>query len=423
MLPARPGDGEVGVAVVHACPRLLQQLDDFVRRRLPVVVDVLLVREAEHQHPRQLHGLGLVVERLGHLRDDVVRHRGVHLAGQLDEARPDPVLGGLPREVERVERDAVSAQARAGVEGREAKRLRLGRFDDLPDVDTHLVERDLQLVDQGDVDRAIDVLEQLARLGDARRRDRNDLVDGRRVEGDRDLGRDGLDAADHLGNRAGVELRVARILAFGREGQQEVGGALQAGGLEDRLDLFVGRAGIRGRLEDDELAGPQALCDLAGRIVHVREVGFAVLAEWRRHADQYRVAVADAVEVGGGREAAACDRGGDARRADVLDIRLAAREGLDLLRVEIEADDREACLFEDQGQRQPDVALADDADAGGPPGNALLQLLDHLLVSGPVSGALAIRSAPLEARAGRAAGVPALRGRSCAESAHRRSVP
>ena len=78
-------------------------------------------------------------------------------------------------------------EARARVERREAEGLGLGRFDDFPDVDAHLVEGHLQLVDQGDVDRAEDVLEQLRRLGHAGRRHRHHLVDRQPRRGRRPL--------------------------------------------------------------------------------------------------------------------------------------------------------------------------------------------------------------------------------------------
>ena len=47
------------------------------------------------------------------LVDDVVRHAGVDVAGQLDEARIEAALLRLPRQVERIDRDAVAAEARA----------------------------------------------------------------------------------------------------------------------------------------------------------------------------------------------------------------------------------------------------------------------------------------------------------------------
>src|SRR5207253_1274411 len=100
----------------------------------------------------------------GDAADDVAGHGGVDLAGQLDEARVDPVAAGGPGEVEGVNGDAVSAQAGAGVEGLEAERLGPRRLDHLPHVDAHAFKDHLQLVDQGDVDGAVGVLQDLARL-------------------------------------------------------------------------------------------------------------------------------------------------------------------------------------------------------------------------------------------------------------------
>jgi hypothetical protein len=57
----------------------------------------------------------------------------------------------------------VPAHAGPGVEAHEAVGLGGCRVDDIPDVDTHAVGEHRQLVYEGDVDRAEDVLEQ--RLG------------------------------------------------------------------------------------------------------------------------------------------------------------------------------------------------------------------------------------------------------------------
>src|SRR5206468_2767139 len=106
------------------------------------------------------------------------------LPGQLDEARVDTLLPRRPGQVEGIDGDAVSPEARPGVKGLKAERLGLRRGDYLPDVDAHRVEDDFQLVDQGDVDRPIGVLEDLARLRHARAGDGHDAVDNRLVQGD-----------------------------------------------------------------------------------------------------------------------------------------------------------------------------------------------------------------------------------------------
>ena len=144
-----------------------------------------------------------LVERVGDLLDDPVGHRAVDLAGQLDEARVQAVLARLPGQVERIDRDAVPAEAGTRIVGHEAERLGGGRADDLVDVDAHPVGDDLHLVDEADVDRAVDVLQQLGQLGGLGRAHRHDRVDHLAVERDADLEAGRRDAAADLRESCG----------------------------------------------------------------------------------------------------------------------------------------------------------------------------------------------------------------------------
>ena len=117
-----------------------------------------------------VHRLALVVQRVRDLLDHEVRHLAVDLARQVDEARLVVQRAHLPREVVRIERNAVAADAGARRELHEAERLRRGRVDHFPHVDAQLVAHDRHLVDQADVHRAEGVLEQLDQLGRLRRR-------------------------------------------------------------------------------------------------------------------------------------------------------------------------------------------------------------------------------------------------------------
>ena len=90
---------------------------------------------------------------------------------------PTGVTTRLPREVGRVERDAVTADPGARVERHEPERLGGGRLDDLPGVDALLGAERGELVDERDVDHAEGVLEQLRHLGRTAPRDRVDVVD------------------------------------------------------------------------------------------------------------------------------------------------------------------------------------------------------------------------------------------------------
>ena len=98
-----------------------------------------LVADAEEEDLRALDRLAGVVE--GAL--DPLHAEGrlglVDLAGQLDELGVEVVLARLEGEVEGVDREAVAAHARPGVEAHEAEGLGRGGVDHLPDVDAEPV--------------------------------------------------------------------------------------------------------------------------------------------------------------------------------------------------------------------------------------------------------------------------------------------
>ena len=130
-----------------------------------------------------------------------------------------------------------------GIERLEAERLGLGRLDHLPDVDPHPVVEHLQLVDQGDVDGAVGVLEDLAGLGHLGAGDRHDL--GRRP------GRRGRAASSRLrGSRPPTTLGIVGAEKFGLPGSSRSGlkarkkslAGLEPAGLEDRQDDVAGGA-------------------------------------------------------------------------------------------------------------------------------------------------------------------------------------
>ena len=90
--------------------------------------------------------------------------------------------------------------------------------------------------------------------------------------------------------------------------------------------------------------------------------GSRASVERGRHADDDGVGLAEPVEVVGGLEPAARRIGADDVVADVADVALAAGEPVDLGGVGVEAEDGEPPLGEGPGQRQADVAEADDPD-------------------------------------------------------------
>jgi len=159
-----------------------------------------------------------------------------------------------------------------------------------------------------------------------------------------------------------VAVAKAGILALRREGEEEVAPAGQAGGLEDRLEHLGGGAGIGGRFEHDQLARAQPRGDRAGGGLDIGQVGLAVAGERGRHADQERVGLGQAGEVGGGGQPSLRHRRRDLRARDVLDVALAAVEPRHIGRVDVEAEHGEAGPRGGQRQRQPDIAQPDDAN-------------------------------------------------------------
>ncbi|GAA3611241.1 hypothetical protein GCM10022199_13880 [Marihabitans asiaticum] len=161
------------------------------------------------------------------------------------------------------------------VEGLEAEGLGLGGVDDVPEVDVEVVAEAGNLVDQGDLDVAVGVLEQLGRLGLAGALGADDGVDEAAVEGGGvDAGR--LVAADDLGGVVRSEPLVARVDPLGGEGEMEVGAGLQPARLESGTNDLVGGAGIGRRLEDDGLASSEVLGDGSGCGVDRAQVGAAL---------------------------------------------------------------------------------------------------------------------------------------------------
>ena len=90
-----------------------------------------------------------------------------------------------------------------------------GGLDHLPHVDLHPVAKLCELVDERDVDGAVDVLEQLRQLGGVGRRDLVDRVECRAIDICSGLGRLRGDPADDLGRRLRRPVLAARVDALG----------------------------------------------------------------------------------------------------------------------------------------------------------------------------------------------------------------
>jgi hypothetical protein len=137
-----------------------------------------------------------------------------------------------------------------------------------------------------------------------------------------------------------------------------------AGRLQHRPDDLLGGAGVRRRLEDDELPGVQVLGHGADGCPDRGQVGAALDAQRRRHADHDGVSVGEDGRVGG-RAEPALDHRGDVGVVEVVDVRAAGVEAVDHAVVHVEPHDAESGAGRLLGERQADVAEADHDQVGG----------------------------------------------------------
>ena len=201
-----------------------------------------------------------------------------------------------------------------GLERGEPERLRRGRVDDLPDVDPHPVAELRELVDERDVDRAVDVLEQLRQLGRLGRRDAVDGVDRGAVER-----RGRLRSTRRRCRRrpSGPSSSSSRCGRGRRARARKRGGSPTPAASPDSAsrigqELVARRARVRRRLEHDEVPGAQAPADLGAASSDDREVGLALLRERRRERDEDRVDARAGRRSRSSRRAAARRRAGEA---------------------------------------------------------------------------------------------------------------
>src|SRR5579862_6059217 len=109
-----------------------EEIHDLQRRRLAVVLDVLLVGDADDENSGAPNRTPMAVERPSDEILDEIRHVHVDLAGEFDEANVKIELARLPCQIERIERNAVSADTRSRIESHNAERLGGSGVDHFP---------------------------------------------------------------------------------------------------------------------------------------------------------------------------------------------------------------------------------------------------------------------------------------------------
>jgi len=351
-----PGVVYVGLDVV-----LAQLLDDVDDAGVAQIRAVLLEGEAHDEHTRAFDGDAALEHGLDQLRHHVGAHAVVEAAAGEDDL--GVVADGLRLvgEVVRIHADAVAAdQARA--EGQEVP-LAAGGLQHGLGVDAHLVEDDGQLVDEGDVDVALGVLDDLGGLGHL---DAFGLVGA----DDNDLAVELVDQLGHFGRGAGSDLLdggdavflVARVDALGAVAGVEVDVELEAGHLlQHRHAVFFGGTGVDGGFVNDDVALLEHLTDGLAGLDQGGEVGLLVLVDGGGDGDDVGIAGGQVLQAGRVAEAGGF---GELFVRDFERGVVAAAQSVDAGLVDIEADNA-ALLGEFHGERQADVAQADDGEFDG----------------------------------------------------------
>src|SRR5437868_10898803 len=103
----------------------------------------------------------------------MIRHARVYLAGEFDEAGVEVEFLCLPRKVKRINRNAVSAQSRAGIKRLKSEGLGGCGADHLENIYPHSQAKQLQFIDQGDVYATINILQQFGHFRSSWRRNRH----------------------------------------------------------------------------------------------------------------------------------------------------------------------------------------------------------------------------------------------------------
>ncbi len=328
-------------------------------RAFAEIVDIGLEGEAEAGD--RLAGVGL----------DQLFGAGDHVVdlAVVDPARGADQRGFLGRAVDDepgVDRDAVAAHARAGLEDVDP-RVAVGQPDHFPHIKPHLVGNDAQLVGEGDVDVAIGVLDQLGHFGAAGVGGDAGPAHEALVEGQRLSGAARGDPADRAIVVGQFFQDLAGQDALRTIGDRDVGSlgreprTLQVGPARgDQIAQRFGRADRAGRFEDHAVTGLEHPGDRFARGEDIGDVGRVIGVERGRHGDDEDVGRG---HLGRGLEQPARNHAMDQPvEIDFLDVDFAAVDRIDHALRHVDAVDLAARPRHDGGGRQPDITQPDDTN-------------------------------------------------------------
>ncbi|MNR18253.1 hypothetical protein D3C85_1349730 [compost metagenome] len=86
----------VGIAHPHLGASLLKQFNHLQHRRLPVVIDILLIGDAKQVDTRTANRLLVLVQNLANSLHDELGHRIINLSGKLNKPGMVVIFPSLP---------------------------------------------------------------------------------------------------------------------------------------------------------------------------------------------------------------------------------------------------------------------------------------------------------------------------------------
>ena len=351
-----------GVVDIDRYPIVLQFADDIDHPGIAQVGAVFFEGQAKDEDAAAGDINALAHHQLDQRRGDIVAHMVVDTPPGENHFGMVANLLGLVGEVIWVGADAVSAD-QAGAE-REKIPLGAGRCQHFGGVDTQTIENEGEFVDQGDVDIALGVLDDLGRLRDA------DAAGGKGAGGDDRLveavdgGRGfGGGAGGDLDDRRQPVLLVAGIDPLGAVAAEEIAVEGQARSLFEQGDAhLLGGPGIDGGLVDDDVTGGKHLRHRTRGALQGTEIWAFGSVDGRWHGDDVDVALDEFAAFGGKGEVAGR---GELVVTDLEGVVMAAPQFCYPGGVEVEADGGEV-LAEFHSQGQTDIAETDDAETKFP---------------------------------------------------------
>ena len=285
-------------------------------------------------------------------------HELVDLAGGLDESGDKAVLLRSIGHVIGIKRDAVTADARAGIKGHESIGFGGRGVDHLPDVDIHSLEDEGHLVDEGNVYVPKDVLDHLHGLGRTSIANRDGPLHDTPIERGGNFGTLSIDAADDGRHPLDGEVLIPRVNPLWRVRDAKVAAGDESGLFQDRDHHLIGRPGVGGALKDHKLPGMKDSVDGRAGTLDITQVRDLVLREGGRDADDEKIAPTEIIGIRC-REIGMPEISREFLFRDILNVGFPCPETLDSICTDIVTEDSEF-LRKGYCEGEANVPLADD---------------------------------------------------------------